>query len=275
MLFSADWYPTDATSGWKLPGAEIIIEDALLPKIQEFKNNTGVYLSMHAPMLVAIGSKKPNIRYMSTETIVRHLKIMKQIQPNTTNRIVVHAANFSERTPEEVYEVQRKTLWSLWFKMKDAGLLDSSLICIENLGKISQVGAVSDICKLCSLTDNFIPCIDFGHLHARTLGQFLNSKEDFESVFQQLYALLPAWKVNCMHIHFSKLEYTDKGEKKHVPFSVRKAGPKPANFLRSLPERSDFNPVIVCESPNSYVDGRRLQRNYEARLQTLQDSLHL
>lgn len=275
MLFSADWYPTDATSGWKLPGAEIIIEDALLPKIQEFKTNTGVYLSMHSPMLVAIGSKKPNVRYMSTETIVRHLKIMKQIQPNTTNRIVVHAANFSERTPEEVYEVQRKTLWSLWFKMKDAGLLDNSLICLENLGKLSQVGTIPDICKLCSLTDNFIPCIDFGHLHARTLGQFLNTKEEFETVFQQLYSSLPAWKVNCMHIHFSKLEYTDKGEKKHVPFSVRKAGPKPANFLRSLPERSDFNPVIVCESPNSYVDGRRLQRNYEARLQTLQDSLRL
>lgn len=275
MLFSADWYPTDATSGWKLPGAEIIIEDALLPKIQEFKNNTGVYLSMHSPMLVAIGSKKPNIRYMSTETIVRHLKIMKQIQPNTTNRIVVHAANFSERTPEEVYEIQRKTLWSLWFKMKDAGLLDNSLICLENLGKLSQVGTIPDICKLCNLTDNFIPCIDFGHLHARTLGQFLNTKEEFETVFQQLYSSLPAWKVNCMHIHFSKLEYTDKGEKKHVPFSVRKAGPKPANFLRSLPERSDFNPVIVCESPNSYVDGRRLQRNYEARLQTLQDSLRL
>lgn len=275
MLFSADWYPTDATTGWKLPGAEIIIEQGLIPKIQEFKANTGVYLSLHSPMLVAIGSKKGNVRFMSTETIVSHLKILRSIQPNVTNRIVVHAANFSERTPEEVYEVQRKTLWSLWFKLKDAGLLDSSLICLENLGKISQVGEVADICKLCNLTDNFIPCIDFGHLHGRTLGKFLNTKEEFESVFQQLYATLPTWKVNCMHIHFSKLEYTNKGEKRHVPFSVREAGPKPALFLRSLPDRPDFNPVIVCESPNSYVDGRRLQRNYEARLRSIQDSFRL
>lgn len=275
MLFSADWYPTDATTGWKLPGAEIIIEQGLIPKIQEFKANTGVYLSLHSPMLVAIGSKKGNVRFMSTEIIVSHLKILRSIQPNVTNRIVVHAANFSERTPEEVYEVQRKTLWSLWFKLKDAGLLDSSLICLENLGKISQVGEVADICKLCNLTDNFIPCIDFGHLHGRTLGKFLNTKEEFESVFQQLYATLPTWKVNCMHIHFSKLEYTNKGEKRHVPFSVREAGPKPALFLRSLPDRPDFNPVIVCESPNSYVDGRRLQRNYEARLRSIQDSFRL
>ena len=137
MLFSADWYPTDATTGWKLQGAEVILDDPVLPKIQEFKNNTGAYLSMHAPMLVAIGSKKPGVRFMSTETIVKHLTIMRQIQPGVTNRIVVHAANYSERTPEEVWEVQRKTLWSLWYKMRDAGLLDSSLICLENLGKLS------------------------------------------------------------------------------------------------------------------------------------------
>lgn len=273
MLFSADWYPTDATTGWKLEGAEIILDDPLINKITEFKQNTGVYLTLHSPMSVAIGSKKPGVRFMSTEIICKHLSILRGLQPGVTNRIVVHAANFSERTPEEVYEIQRKTLWSLWYKMREKGLLDSSLICIENLGKINQVGDISDIIRLCNLTDNFIPCIDFGHLHGRTLGKFLNTKEEFESVFSQLYAGLPAWKVNAMHIHFSKLEYTDKGERKHVPFALREAGPKPATFLRALPERDDFNPVIVCESPDSYRDGRRLQRNYQARLRALRDEV--
>lgn len=275
MVFSADWYPTDATTGWKLDGAEIIFDDALVNKIKEFKENTGVYLTLHSPMSVAIGSKKPGVRFMSTDIVCRHLEALRQIQPGVTNRIVVHAANFSERTPDEVYEVQRKTLWSLWFKMRDRGLLDNSLICIENLGKISQVGDIQDIVRLCNLTDNFIPCIDFGHLHGRTLGKFLNTKEEFESVFNQLYASLPAWKVNYMHIHFSKLEYTNKGEKRHVPFSVKEAGPKPALFLRALPTRPDFNPVIVCESPNSYHDGRLLQRNYQARQRTMQDEIRL
>lgn len=275
MIFSADWYSTDATTGWKLDGAEIILDEALLNKIREFKMNTGVYLTLHSPMSVAIGSKKPGVRFMSTEIICNHLSLLRQIQPGVTNRIVVHAANFSERTPEEVYEVQRKTLWSLWYKMRDKGLLDSCLICIENLGKISQVGDIADIIRLCNLTDNFIPCIDFGHLHGRTLGKFLNCKEEFEQVFNQLYAGLPSWKVNYMHIHFSKLEYTGKGEKKHVPFSVHNAGPKPATFLRALPERQDFNPVIVCESPNSYVDGRLLQRNYYARRRALEDEIRL
>lgn len=275
MIFSADWYPTDATTGWKLDGAEIIYDDALVNKIQEFKSNTGVYLTLHSPMSVAIGSKKPGVRFMSTEIICTHLLALRRIQPNVTNRIVVHAANISERTSEEVYEVQRKTLWSLWYKMREKGLIDNSLICIENLGKISQVGDITDIIRLCNLTDNFIPCIDFGHLHGRTLGKFLNTKEEFEYVFNQLYAGLPAWKVNYMHIHFSKLEYTDKGEKRHVPFSVHEAGPKPALFLRSLPNRPDFSPVIICESPNSYVDGRRLQRNYHARQRALQDEIRL
>jgi deoxyribonuclease-4 len=270
MIFSADWYPTDPTTGWQL-GAEVILDSPVIPKIRELKANTGTYLSMHSPMTVSIGSTKPGVRFMSTETICRHLTAMRDIQPGVTNRIVVHAANISDRTPEEVYEVQRKTLWSLWYKMRDAGLLDNSLICLENLGKINQVGTVEDICRLCSLTDNFIPCIDFGHLHGRSLGKFLNTKEEFESVFQMLYAMLPAWKVDAMHIHFSKLEYTNKGEKRHVPFSVKEAGPKPGNFLRALPERPGFNPVIVCESPNSYHDGMKLKRNFEARQRTIED----
>lgn len=271
MIFSADWYSTGPTSGWDLPGAEIMLEDGLLDKIQEFKNNTGVYLSVHSPMSVNIGSQKPGVRFMSTEIICTQLRQMRVIQPNTNNRIVIHAANFSNRSPEEVYEIQRKTLWSLWYKMRDAGLLDNSLICIENLGKINQVGDLEDIARLCSLTDNFIPCIDFGHLHARTLGKFLNSKKEFESVFQFLYSALPAWKVDKMHIHFSKLEYTSKGERKHVPFSIKEAGPKPANFLRGLPDRVEFDPVIVCESPNSYIDCRSLYRNYQARIKSLHE----
>ena len=275
MIFSADWYPEYATTGWELQGAEVILESAVIPKIRELKENTGVYLSMHSPMTVSIGSTKPGVRFMSTETVCKHLKAMQDIQPGVTNRIVVHAANISDRTPEEVYEVQRKTLWSLWFKMKEKGLLDNSLICLENLGKINQVGTVEDICRLCGLTDNFIPCIDFGHLHGRSLGKFLNTKEEFEQVFSQLYASLPAWKVDCMHIHFSKLEYTNKGERRHVPFDVREAGPKPANFLRSLPDRPGFNPVIVCESPKPYTDGMKLKRNYEARQASVGDSIRV
>lgn len=262
MIFSADWYPNISLSNWKLQGAEIILEKPLIPVYKKMAD-AGIFLSVHSPMSVNIGSTKSNVRYMSTEVICEQLILMKEIQPNQISRIVVHVANISGRTKEEVWEVQRKTLWSLWFKMKERGLLDSSLICLENLGKINQVGEVADIIRLCSLTDNFIPCIDFGHLYGRSLGTFLNNKEEFLQVFNQLYADLPSWKVNQMHIHFSKLIYTDKGEKKHTGFADRQAGPKPGYFIRALSSLPvDFNPVIVCESPNPYpyVDGLALMR---------------
>lgn len=270
MKFSACWYPTQNLSDWRLDGAEIIIEKSLIP-IYEKMVEHGLFLTVHSPMNVIIGSVKKSVRYMSTETICEQLEILHRVQPNQPARIVVHAANFSDRTPEEVWEVQRKTLWSLYYKMKERNLLNDSFICIENLGKVNQVGDVADIIRLCNITDNFIPCIDFGHLHGRSLGKFLNSKEEFQSVFQQLYAGLPAWKVNMMHIHFSKLLYTDKGEKKHTEFHDKPAGPKPSFFVRSLSDLPPaFDPVIVCESPNSYVDGYQLMRNYRAR----QTSIH-
>lgn len=263
MIFSASWYPTLSLSDWRLDGAEIILDKPLIPVYEQMVDR-GIFLSMHSPMSVSIGSVKGNIRYRSTEIICEHLSLMRKIQPAVESRIVVHAANFSGRDSKEVYEVQRKTLWSLWFKMRERGLLDSCLICLENLGKINQVGDVADIIQLCNLTDNFIPCIDFGHLHGRALGKFLNSKEDFLEVFNQLYAGLPSWKVNQMHIHFSKLIFTDKGEKKHTEFSDRKAGPKPGYFIRALSSMpSDFQPVIICESSNPYADGYLLRKTYK------------
>lgn len=269
MKFSACWYPTQNLSNWKLDGAEIMLEKHLIPVYEKMVEH-GLFLSVHSPMSVIIGSVKNQVRYMSTETICDQLKILNEIQPNELSRIVVHAASFSGRTPEEVWEVQRKTLWSLYYKMKERGLLNTSLICIENLGKVNQVGDVVDIIRLCNLTENFIPCIDFGHLHGRMLGKFLNSKEEFMGVFAALYAGLPAWKVNSMHIHFSKLVYTDKGEKKHVEFHDKEAGPKPSYFIRALGELPpEFNPVIVCESSNSYVDGYQLKRNYHAHQKAL------
>lgn len=268
-LFSADFYTQQDPRSWKLPGAEVIIDKHDLDPYRELVA-MGITLSAHSPMSVAIGSTRKGVRYMSTETVCEHLAILKELQPGKVNHIVVHAANYSDRTPEEVYEIQRKTLWSLWFKMKERHLLDTSLICIENLGKLNQVGSVEDIIQLCKLTDNFVPCIDFGHLHGRSLGRFLNSKEEFEQVFQQLYANLPAWKVDGMHIHFSKLLYTDRGEKKHTPFSDKPAGPKPAFFLRALSSQPPtFNPTIVCESPDSYRDGYKLWKNFEARCRTV------
>ena len=50
MIFSADWYPTDATIGWELQGAEVILDEPVIPKIQEFKANTGnMYFSALHP----------------------------------------------------------------------------------------------------------------------------------------------------------------------------------------------------------------------------------
>jgi deoxyribonuclease-4 len=265
MIFSASWFPEMSLIDWGLQGAEVIVEKPLLPVFEKMAGE-GILISAHSPMNVQIGSAKAGVRYLSTNIICDNLEAIRKVQPDKTARIVVHAASFSGRTPEEVYEIQRKTLWSLWYKMKERHLIDDCLICIENLGKVSQVGELEDIIKLCSLTDNFVPCIDFGHLYGRSLGKMLHSKEDFQAVFARLLQGLPTWKVNAMHIHFSKLLYGDAGEKKHTTFHDKEGGPKPANFIRALASMpADFNPVIVCESRESQRDGRQLRRNFEAR----------
>ena len=38
---------------------------------------------------------------------------------------------------------------------------------------------------MCQLDERMIPCVDFGHIHARTLGG-LNTAEDFNKVFDKM-----------------------------------------------------------------------------------------
>ena len=43
-------------------------------------------------------------------------------------------------------------------------------LCPETMGKINQLGDLDEVLELCTLDERLIPCIDFGHLYARSLG---------------------------------------------------------------------------------------------------------
>ncbi len=38
------------------------------------------------------------------------------------------------------------------------------------MGKIGQLGTLDEVLALCGVDERITPCIDFGHLNARTLG---------------------------------------------------------------------------------------------------------
>jgi len=63
-----------------------------------------------------------------------------------------------------------------------------------------------------------------------------------------------------MHIHYSGIEYSAKGERKHLP--LQKSDAKWQDFLKVLKKRK-IEGVVVCESPLLEKDTLLLQQYFQ------------
>jgi deoxyribonuclease-4 len=61
-----------------------------------------------------------------------------------------------------------------------------------------------------------------------------------------------------IHCHFSHIEFTDKGERRHHNVDRVEYGPEFKFFARLIAERG-LKPVIACETPNLDVDALKLR----------------
>ena len=100
--------------------------------------------------------------------------------------------------------------------------------------------------------ERFIPCIDFGHLNARTHGG-LATYADFEAVLDKIENALGFDRLKVYHSHFSKIEYTEGGEKCHLTFEDEKYGPV-FDFLAELIYKKGLTPVTICESAGTQAE---------------------
>ena len=53
------------------------------------------------------------------------------------------------------------------------------------MGKIGQLGTLEEVLALCGVDRRITPCIDFGHLNARTLGG-IRSKADYAAILDRI-----------------------------------------------------------------------------------------
>jgi deoxyribonuclease-4 len=75
----------------------------------------------------------------------------------------------------------------------------------ETTGKPSQFGDLDEIIQLMKDTHCHI-CVDFSHLKAR-----YNGKINYDEIMQKLAKIKEP-----LHCHFSGIEFTAKGERKHL-----------------------------------------------------------
>ena len=103
-----------------------------------------------------------------------------------------------------------------------------------------------------------MPCIDFSHLHARSNGK-MNSYEEFSSALEKAESALGRKALKELHCHVSGIEYSEKGERKHL--NLKESDLNYVELLRALKEFGCAG-VIVCESPSIEGDALVLKKAY-------------
>ena len=222
----------------------------------------GIKLSLHAPYYISMSSVEEQKRDNSVDYI---LASARAVNAMGGSRIVVHTGSCGKLPREEALRLAKDTMKKAIAALDNEGL-GNIRVCPETMGKMNQLGTLDEVLELCTLDERLLPCIDFGHLNARTLGA-LKEKQDFAAVLDAIENKLGAARLKEFHSHFSKIEYTAGGEKRHLTFEDTVFGPDYKPLIELIYERG-LCPTVICESAGTQAeDALAMKKYYEELIQ--------
>ena len=205
-----------------------------------------IKMSFHTPYFISLSGVVEEKRLNSINYIRQSLDAAKLLGAGT---IVVHSGSAAKISRDEAMRLAGDTLVKTLQSVDTYGIK----IGLETMGKINQLGTLDEVLELCRIDSAFVPVVDFGHLNARDLGGVFASADDYLRVFDKIDRALGTDIASSLHCHFSKIEWTGSGEKRHLTFADEIYGP---NFepLCEVIYKNNLNPTIICESAGTQSD---------------------
>ncbi len=216
----------------------------------------GIGLSLHAPYYISMSSVEEEKRKNSVNYI---LASARAVNAMGGNRIVVHTGSCGKISREEALALAKDTMHMALDALDSEGLSNIH-ICPETMGKVNQLGTLDEVLELCLLDERLIPCIDFGHLNERDLG-CLKDFSDYENIFIKIRDRLGTDRLKSFHSHFSKIEYTTGGEKRHLTFEDTVYGPDYEPVME-LVLKYGCDPTFICESAGTQAEDAKKMKDY-------------
>lgn len=228
--------------------------------LREEFNKYNIEISVHAPYFINFSNENEEMIQKSFAYITNSLDRLKHLGGE---RCVFHPATQGKLDRKTAFNICLINIHRLVDLLYDKQLSDFK-ICAEAMGKIAQIGTVDEIIEICKIDKMIYPCMDFGHINAREQGS-LKSASDYENIIKKMLDELGEEKTGNMHIHFSKIMYTKKGEVKHLTFDndIENYGP---NFepLAEILVKYGLNPYVICESSGTQAeDALKIKKMYK------------
>lgn len=218
-----------------------------------------ILFSVHAPYFISMSSMVEETRLKSIDYILQSCRLVRALGGR---RVIFHSGSCGKQSREEALEKALDTMQRMVKAVDEEGFDDITL-CPETMGKIGQLGTLDEVLALCGVDKRITPCIDFGHLNARTLGG-IQTKQDYADILDRMQQVLQDERARNFHVHFSRIEWSKGGEKRHWTFADTQFGPEYPPLIQLLKERQ-LSPVIICESAGTQAeDAFSMQKYYQS-----------
>ncbi|MBR2974797.1 MAG: TIM barrel protein [Clostridia bacterium] len=237
-------------------GRGITLSDETAQEIAKQANLYDVQVSVHAPYYINFANPSDEMAAKSYNYV---LDSCKKVALLGGERVIFHPASVGKMTRDEAVALTYKRIENLVDKIYLNGM-QSFTFCPETMGKINQIGDLAEVVEFCKIDKCLVPTVDFGHLNARTYGS-IKTKDDYKRLFNYMLENLGYDKVNKMHVHFSKIEFSKGGEVKHLTFEDTMFGPEFLPLAEVLKQYNLNDLVIICESDGTQAADALAMKN--------------
>lgn len=251
--FGLDAYEYEAGKG-------IMAGESALRAIGDEAKKHGVHMSLHTPYFISLSGVDEEKRLNSIKYIEKSLWAAELLDAKT---IVIHSGSAAKISREEAMKLSMDTLSRVIEAVGDTRIK----LGIETMGKVNQLGTLDEVIEQCKVDSHYVPVVDFGHMNAREIGGYFVTVDDYRRVFDKIGNSLGDEVAKNLHCHFSKIEYTGAGEKKHLTFADTQYGPEFEPLIEAI-ILEGVAPTIICESDGTMPeDALKMKKYYMDRVE--------
>ena len=231
-------------------------------RIREEALEKDITVSIHAPYFINLANPDPekfenNITYFT--------EVSEAARVLGAKRVVFHPGSPMKDDRRQAFERCLCNFRRVLDIMDEKGFSDITY-CPETMGKLNQLGDLDEIIELANVDERVIPTIDFAHLHARGQGALVG-EQAFSRIIDALESGIGTERTRKIHIHFSTIEYTKMGEKRHRTFDEKAYGPRFEDLAPVL-IRKRMEPVVICECAGTMAkDALEMKTIYESLIE--------
>ena len=222
--------------------------------IQSASQENGIALSVHAPYFINLNATPeewPNSRKRLMDAA-----FYGNLAGATD--IIFHPGSYFNQPPDEVLSIAIPRLKECVTELRNKG--NPVTLRPETMGKRAMLGSLQDSVRMSQEIPGVEPCLDFAHLHARAGDGSMNTLDEWLEVLDLYQTALGKAALKRLHIHMSGIEYSEKGERNHLPIIESDFN---LEALFDALKQKECAGRILCESPAMEEDAAYMRAQWQ------------